>query len=211
MPQVAYEIHGMEYANCNCAYGCPCQFNALPTHGNCQYVLFTRINQGHYGDTKLDGTTFALFGSFPGAVHQGNGTQQLVIDAAANDAQREAIRRIAYNEDTDELKCHYAVYNAMSSTVLEPIIAPIELEADIETRTATGRVAGLIESSARPIKNPVSGVEHRAKIVLPNGFEYTEAEMGSGTSTTQAPIPLQFTDSYAQFNELHLSQDGVIR
>ena len=129
----------------------------------------------------------------------------------ANDAQREAIRRIAYNEDTEEMKNHYAIYNAMSSTVLDPIIAPIELEADIETRTATGRVPGLIESSAEPIKNPISGEEHRARIELPNGFEFTVAEMGSGTSTTQDPIPLQFSDSYAQFNELHLNQDGVIR
>ncbi len=211
MPQVSFEIHGMEYDNCNCAYGCPCQFTALPTYGDCQYVLFTRIDQGHYGDTKLDGLVFVLFGKFPGAPHEGNGIQQLVIDELANDAQREAIRRIAYNEDTEEMKNHYAIYNAMSSTVLDPIIAPIELEADIETRTATGRVPGLIESSAEPIKNPISGEEHRARIELPNGFEFTVAEMGSGTSTTQDPIPLQFSDSYAQFNELHLNQDGVIR
>ena len=29
-------IKGREFVHCNCAYGCPCQFNALPTHGNCQ-------------------------------------------------------------------------------------------------------------------------------------------------------------------------------
>lgn len=211
MPQTPFEIKGMEYDTCNCAYGCPCQFSALPTYGDCQCVLFTRIDQGHYGDTTLDGLVFVLIGKFPGAVHEGDGTQLLVIDALANAAQREAIRRIAYNEDTDEMKTHYAVYNAMSSTVLEPIIAPIELDVDIEARTATGRVPGLIESRAEPITNPVSGEEHRAQIVLPNGFEFTVAEMGSGTSTTQDPLPLQFTDSYAQFNELHINQDGVIR
>ena len=32
-----------------------------------------------------------------------------------------------------------------------------------------------------------------------------------GNSIMQNPIPLQFTDSYAQFNELHINQDGVIR
>lgn len=211
MAQVPFEIHGMEYGNCNCAYGCPCQFSALPTNGNCQYVLFTRLDQGHYGDPNLDGLVFVLFRSFPGAVHQGNGIQQLVIDESADDAQREAIRRIAYNEDSDELNCHYAVYNAMSTTVLDPIFAPIELEADIEARIAKGRVSGLIESSAESIKNPVSGAEHRAQIVLPHGFEYTVAEMGSGTSTTQEPIPLKFDNTYAQFNELHLNQNGVIR
>jgi hypothetical protein len=72
-------------------------------------------------------------------------------------------------------------------------------------------VPGLIESRAEPIKNPVTGAAHQAQIVLPNGFEYTVAEMGSGTSTTQDPIPLEFSNSYAQFNELHIGHDGVIR
>jgi len=28
-----WEIRTIEFANCNCAYGCPCQFNAYPTYG----------------------------------------------------------------------------------------------------------------------------------------------------------------------------------
>ncbi len=35
---VEWEVKATEFANCNCSYGCPCQFNALPTHGNCRYV-----------------------------------------------------------------------------------------------------------------------------------------------------------------------------
>lgn len=208
---IPFEIHGMEYGNCNCAYGCPCQFNALPTHGDCQYLLFARVDSGFYGDTSLDGVVFAMFGKFPGAVHEGNGTQQLVIDESADDAQRAAIRTIIYNEEPYELKFHWAVYNAMSTSSLEPIITKIAFEADIEERTATGSAPGLFESKASPILNPVTGAEHRAQIVLPHGFEYTVAEMGSGTSTTQDPVPLHFADSYAQFNELHINQDGVIR
>lgn len=157
MVEVAWTIKGMEYSNCNCAYGCPCQFNALPTYGDCRYVLFTRIDEGRYGDTSLNGLRFALVGKYPGAVHEGNGTQQLIIDERADDKQREAIRRIAYNEDTDELRTHYAIYNAMSSTVLDPVIAPIELEIDMESRTACGRVSGLVVSDAEPIRNPVKG------------------------------------------------------
>ena len=206
-----FEIHGMEYGNCNCAYGCPCQFNALPTHGDCRYLLFARIDEGSYGDTSLDGLIFAMFGKFPGAVHEGNGTQQLVIDEAANEAQRAAIRTIVYNEEPYEMTFHWAVYNAMSTSSLEPIITKISLEVDYEGRTATGSAPGLFESKAEPIKNPVTGAEHRAQIVLPHGFEYTVAEMGSGSSTMHDPVPQQFTDSYAQFNELHINQDGVIR
>ena len=31
MPYVEWEVKVREFANCNCNYGCPCQFNALPT------------------------------------------------------------------------------------------------------------------------------------------------------------------------------------
>ncbi|MEE8204217.1 MAG: DUF1326 domain-containing protein [Alphaproteobacteria bacterium] len=211
MAQVSWRIKGVEYANCNCAYGCPCQFNALPTHGDCQYVLFARIDEGHYGDTRLDGLRFAVVGKFPGAVHEGNGTQQLIIEEGADDKQREALRRIVYNEDTDELRTHYAIYNAMSSTVLDPVFAPIEPEVDMEARTARGRVPGLVVSDAEPIRNPVTGDEHRAQIVLPHGFEYTVAEMGSASSKMTGDIPLEFSDTYAQFNELHMTENGVVR
>jgi hypothetical protein len=35
---VKWRIKGREFVNCNCSYGCPCQFNAPPTHGNCRAV-----------------------------------------------------------------------------------------------------------------------------------------------------------------------------
>ena len=99
----------------------------------------------------------------------------------------------------------------MCTHVLDPIYAPIELDFDLEARTATGRVPGLVVSDATPIRNPITGDEHRAQIVLPEGFEYTVAEMGSASSKTEGPIPLELSDSYAQFNELHLGHEGIIR
>jgi hypothetical protein len=51
----------------------------------------------------------------------------------------------------------------------------------------------------------------RSAISLPNGFEYTYAEMGNGNSKSRAGITLDLKDSYGQFNILHMNQDGVIR
>jgi hypothetical protein len=36
-----------------------------------------------------------------------------------------------------------------------------------------------IGTTIEPIKNPVTGDEHRARIVLPDGFEYKEANMSN--------------------------------
>ena len=33
MAHTDWMIRGPEIASCNCSYGCPCQFNALPTDG----------------------------------------------------------------------------------------------------------------------------------------------------------------------------------
>ena len=110
--------------------------------------------------------SFVCLASSRGAVHEGNGTHNWSLTRRRTRRSAKPIRRIAYNEDTDELKTHWAVYNAMSSTVLDPIIAPIELQADIGARSANASVKGLVESRAEPIKNPVTGVPHQAQIVL---------------------------------------------
>jgi hypothetical protein len=39
MAEAIWTIKGREFAHCICAYGCPCQFNALPIHGNCHAVV----------------------------------------------------------------------------------------------------------------------------------------------------------------------------
>ena len=54
-------------------------------------------------------------------------------------------------------------------------------ETDRERRQARLVIPNIGEIHIAPIKNPVTGEEHRAKIVLPNVFEFTEAEMGNTT------------------------------
>ena len=49
-----WEIKGREFGNCNCSYGCPCQFNALPTHGHCHALAVYDIvaaSMGRLGST----------------------------------------------------------------------------------------------------------------------------------------------------------------
>lgn len=204
-------IRGVEYANCNCNYGCPCQFGSPTTHGNCEAVLSGIIEEGYHGDTRLDGLKWALIVHWPGEIAEGDGRQQAVIDEGASDAQREALSRILYGEDTAPGATHFFVYNSMMSEVLDPIFAPIEVEIDVDARTGRLSIPGVAESTGSPIINPRSGEPHRARINLPNGFEYTVAEMGSGSSKTQGAIELDLNDSYGQFNILHMNQDGVIR
>ena len=206
-----WEIHGRELANCNCAYGCPCQFNALPTYGTCEAAVGFEIDSGFHGDTDLSGLRCALIAKWPGPIHEGNGQIQYIIDESATPAQREALGRIMKGEDTEEFSTMWWVYSAMAPNKLETLYKPISTSIDIEERTGTISIPGVFEMEAEPIRNPVTGEKHRARIDLPNGFEYAVAEMGSGSTRTSGEIALVNNQStYAQFAELHLSSAGRI-
>ena len=202
-------IKGQEFIHCNCAYGCPCQFNALPTHGNCEAVLGFIIEEGRHGETDLSGLKMAGIVAWPGAVHEGRGHIVPIVDERANDKQREALLRIMSGMDTVEGATVFQVFSTTYEKVEEPVFAPIELDIDIEGRTARFNVPGWIEARGEPIRNAVTGQESRAEIRLPNGFEYDIAEMGRGWANTRGPVDVQLSDSHAHFAKIDMNQDGV--
>jgi hypothetical protein len=208
---IEWRVKATELANCNCAYGCPCQFNALPTHGDCRAAVGYEIEEGHFGAVRLDGLRAVMLVSWPGPVHQGKGTMQLVIDERADASQRDALLKILTGEETDDMATVWWIYSAMSPTKLEPLFRPIDYEVNVEARRGHFRVAGIVDTVGEPIRNPVTGAEHRARIDLPHGFEYRIAEMGSATTRATAAIPLPgLENSYGQFAHLHLSNHGTV-
>ena len=211
MPNTAWTIKGREFVNCNCAYGCPCQFNALPTHGFCQAVACFEIQEGFHGITKLNGMRFAGIFRWPGPIHMGKGEVAVIVDERATPAQRDAVLRIASGQDTEPGATIFQVFAATLETVHEPIFAPIIFEVDVDARRAKLSIPGVAETRGEPIRNPVTGMEHRARIDLPNSFEYTLAEIGRGWSKTTRPFVLDLSDTHGQFANIHLSQSGVVR
>jgi hypothetical protein len=210
MSMVEWRVRADEFANCNCSYGCPCQFNALPTHGFCEAAAAWKIHDGHFGDVRLDGLNCAFFIHFPGPVHEGNGSMQLVVEEKADPRQRDALVKIMSGEETEEMATMWWVFSAMSPNKLEPLFVPIDFAVDVEARRARLEIPGLLEAFGEPIRNPVTGAEHRARIDLPHGFEYRIAEIGSGTTRATGAIKLDLKQSYGQFAHLHLSNKGVV-
>jgi len=205
-----WSLTAKEFVNCNCAYGCPCQFNALPTHGKCEAAAGFQIESGHFGDVKLDGLLAVALYQWPGPVHLGNGTMQLVIDERANAGQRNALAKIMTGQDTNETATMWWIFAAMSPTKLEPLYRPITLEIDMPARKAHLVVPGLVESSGEPIRNPVTGAEHRARIDLPHGFEFRIAEAASGRTKATGKISLDLKETHAHFADIRLSHKGVV-
>lgn len=204
-------IRGVEFPNCNCSYGCGCQFNAPSTHGFCEAIGSGHIEEGYFNDTSLNGLNYVMLFQWPGEVAAGNGKQEVLIDERADPAQREAMRKILHGESTKPGSTYFFVFNSTMSEVLDTQYVPIDADIDVDARLAKVTVPGLVESKGKPITDPFSGDPFQARINLPERFEYTVAEIGNGSTQAKAGVTLNLTDSYGQFNILHMNQDGVIR
>ena len=208
---IPWEIHATVVANCNCAYGCPCQFDALPTYGTCEAADGFQIEKGFYGGVSLDGVSAGMLAKWPGPIHEGNGERLIIIDDQASLEQRNALEKIISGKDTEELATIFWVVNAMTSIRHETLYLPVTVEADMDARTGRVVVDGVFDLNVEPIMNPVTGAEHRARIEIPDGFEFTIAEMASGSLKTLSVIELPNNNgTHSHLTELHLNNSGII-
>jgi hypothetical protein len=209
MAFVDWRMRGREIANCNCAWGCPCQFNALPTHGYCRAMTAMRIDEGWFGDVSLTGLAWAGMFAWPGPIHHGAGEALVVIDHNASEAQRAALLTILSGGETEPGATIFNVFASVIDTLHEPLFLPIEFLLDIDRRRGFVAIPGIMDTRVEPITNPVTGAEHRVRVTLPEGFEYREAEYCSGTTHATGAVGLDWAGTHAHVAELDLSMHGA--
>jgi hypothetical protein len=198
---IPWEIQADEFVCCNCSYGCPCQFNALPTHGFCEAAGGFAIRSGRFADVSLDGLAAVGVLKWPGPIHEGKG---------AVEAQRKALLTILAGKETAPFATMWNVFASTIETVHPPQFRRIDISVDVEARRGRISIDGIVNMWGEPIRNPVTGAEHRARIDLVGGFEYEIAEIGSGTAEIGGPLPLSLKNTYAQFAHIHLNNNGIV-
>jgi len=200
------------YDNCNCEINCGCQFNLPSTYGYCQSAFIGHVVEGQFNDTPIAGLNWAGLYKWPGEIADGNGMRQIVIDERADDAQRGALEAIVSGEACKPLSNFFSVFASTCSDFCETLFLPINLEADLEGRTAKVEIPGVLKSKASPKINDFNGEAFHIAIARPSGsFEFTYAELGLGTTTVTGDIEMAFEDSWAHFCIHHFDQDGMIR
>jgi hypothetical protein len=209
MAYVDWMIKGTKMATCSCDYGCPCEFNALPTRTPCEGIEAMEIEEGYFGDLRLDGLRIAGTYRWPGPVHEGKGAYQVAIDKRASKEQVEALFKILGGEE-QEPTTGFNVYGSTIETEYDPIFEDIAFECDFEGRSARVAVPGLFEATLEPIKNPVTGKPHRSLIRLPEGFEFREAEMASADFTSPGPLAFEHRKRYGLVTRVAYGPYGVI-
>jgi hypothetical protein len=156
---------------CNCDFGCPCNFSGFPTYGFCRALVFLHITKGNFGDVPLDGLSVILAASWPKAIHEGDGTEQIYASKEATKAQRDAIEKIWYGKAKGN--GFFAIFASVTKYFLEPQF--VEIKYKLDGRNSSFSVPGIIDVQTESFKNPVSGEESDTRIKLSKGFIWKES------------------------------------
>jgi len=212
MASIDWRISAYDLTTCNCAWGCPCQFNALPTYGFCMAGVAFHVIEGHFGDTRIDGLSFGGLFRWPGPIHLGGGEAQPLIDERANEAQRNALLQIMSGAETEPGATIFNVFAATYEKVHEPRFVPFRFEVDIPNATGRWLVPGIVDAQVEPIRNAVTGAVSRAKVTLKDSFEFSEAEFASSRiKTDNSPFPLEWSERHAHVCRIEMTGQGLVR
>ena len=189
MAATQWRMRGKGYEFCNCDFGCGCNFGGFPNSkdGSCRALVGLEVAEGHCGDVLLAGVKCAAILTWPKAIHEGNGQCVFVVDPATTDAQVGVLAQIF----TGKL-------GGLPWELLGPTFEVVGLEKAAitiqgEGRKSTFTIAGIGEGRGDTFKNPVTGDEHLAEVVLPDGFIWTRGECGVGTfSAAAGPLSVAF-------------------
>ena len=169
----SWRLSGQVLVACNCDWGCPCNFNALPTAGKCEGGWTWHVEEGSFNETSLGGLNFSVYVNWPGAIHEGNGEGLILIDERATDEQRGAIERLL----SGEVGGPWGILAWTWPKTHGPHAVSYDVSFDsVNTRVSA---AGHLEVECGPIKNPVTGAEVHPGVVLPEGIIFKRGDLGT--------------------------------
>ena len=203
-----WRLEGEWIKNCNCAFGCPCDFNARPTHGDCKGMVGMRITKGHFENTKLDGVMFAATVDFAGALHEGNGAMQPIIDERTTPEQRTALFNIMSGKNSAEGTIFH-IFSLIVTKMHDPVFVPFDFTFDKNGRVAHLVAKGILDTDVEPIKNPVTGSPHRVQIAMPEGFEHRMAEVASANIHSTGAIKFDTKGTHSSLATVVQTPQGV--
>lgn len=169
-----WEMSGSIVGACSCDWGCPCTFDARPTHGWCHGGYTWNIESGRVGDVSFDGVRVGWYAKSPGPLHEGNVEGIVFVDGTPE--QLDALRSL-WSEGPG---IPWAILASVHKS-LEFRAAPIEFVDDGIRSTVRVGEGKLYEAGLSRIRNPVTGEEEEIYVDKPTGFTSLRAEVGMTT------------------------------
>jgi hypothetical protein len=121
-----WKLNGDYFESCNCDAACPCIFRGPPTRGDCTVLVAWHIDQGHFGDTRLNGLNTVLAAHSPGHMLQTKWKAALYLDERATQEQRDSLTKIFAGQAGG----HLANVAACVGEVLGVKAVPIDYRAE---------------------------------------------------------------------------------
>ena len=208
MTDTKWHLQGRYAEFCSCSAGCPCEAMAPPSEGHCTGLVAMHVDEGYFGDVRLDGIPIIATFYFPRAMHHCDGHMQPILPEGLSEDQINGIFTILGGEGAPV----GSVFNIFSVVVEhhhDPIFAPIEFDWDIKKRTCNVNVPGVVRAEALPIRNPVTDDEVQIRTVLPQGWMFYEAEIASGTSKSISDIKFDQTQHHSSLAHFAYDNGGM--
>ena len=199
-----WNIKAKYYEACNCDLGCPCNMSGFPTHGFCEGAIGFEILEGQRDGVDLAGAKVASAVKWPKAIHDGNGTMAVFIDATED--QRNALVPILTAEDGG------LPWEILASTISEikgPFFEKVEI-TDNGTDSSV-KVGDKVQVQMQTFKNPVTGEPHEAHMVLPGGFIFKDGKICT-TATNKVDVDgwgFDHSGNNAYYAEVEWSNEEV--
>lgn len=168
----AWRLEGLVLVACNCDYGCPCNFNARPSHGKCEGGWTWHVERGAFDDVPLDGLNFSVYANWPGAIHEGNGEAVVLVDERADTRQRDAIATLVRGG----VGGPWGTLAWTWPTIHGPM--PVPYEVEFKGTGSRIKAGAVLEVESMTIRNPVTGAEVHPGVVLPEGIIVKQADLG---------------------------------
>jgi len=203
-----WHLEGKYVEFCSCDAGCPCEAMAPPTQVHCDGAVVMKVDEGYYGDIRLDDIPIVATFFFPRAMHHGGGHMQPILPESTTEAQREAIFSILSGEGAPV----GSVFNIFSVVVEhhhDPLFLPIEFDWDIKKRSSKLDVPGVVRAETTPIRNPVTDGEVQIRTVLPKGWMFYEAEVGSGAAKGVGDIKFDYAQRHSSLAYFAYDNGGM--
>lgn len=190
--KTTWKLVGTGYEFCNCNAGCSCNFAGFPTSsdGSCKAAVANRIREGKCGDVDLSGLDVAAIIDWPKAIHDGGGKAVFVVPPAVTDEQLGCLAQIF----TGQLGG--MPWEILGTTYEVAGVVRADLNFHGEGMNSGFSIPGVGQAQGAKLKNPVTGEEHDAAIVLADGFIWTRGDCGVGTFDFEAEgIRLDFKET----------------
>ncbi len=194
-----WRLSGQVLIACNCDFGCPCNFNALPSRGHCEGGWVWVIADGRVDDVRLDGLGVALFAAWPAAIHEGGGRAACYLDERADTRQRAALTRVLRGEVGGPWGLFAGTY-----TLAEPEIA--HFDVNVAAHESRAVIGDAIELELREIRNPVTQAAVHPEVLLPEGLVVKRGGMAaSKIFQVRGAVEYDHSGQYAAFGAFDYS------